>query len=335
MKRALVTGGSGFVGANLARRLLRDGHEVHLLLRDEHQPWRLQEIMNDCRPIRGDLTIRESVRDAVAAARPDWVFHLAAYGAYPSQTGFERMVAVNLMGSANLIESCAEAGVEFLANAGSSSEYGYKTKAAHEGDLLEPNSHYAITKAAATHYGQHVARSSGLRCVTLRLYSIFGPYEEPTRLIPSLLVHALRGALPPLAAPETARDFVHVDDAVAALILAAGSGATKPGTVYNVSSGTQTTLADVVGHVRRALDVAAEPVWGSMSRREWDTNVWCGDSSALRRDTGWQPQIAIARGLELAADWLRANPRWIEFYESRLGSAALVPTGGTGRKSAG
>lgn len=322
MKRALVTGGSGFVGANLVRRLLREGHEVHLILRDGHQPWRLAGIMSDVRAIGCDLTDADSVRDAVAAAKPDWVFHLAAYGAYPTQTGFARMVAVNVLGGANLMQCCAEAGVEFFANAGSSSEYGYKTAAARESDRIEPNSHYAITKAAATHYGQLVARGAGLHCVTFRLYSIYGPYEEPTRLIPTLLVHGLRGGLPPLVAPDTARDFVHVDDAVEAFVRAAREGAGAPGAVYNVASGTQTTLAEVVEHARRLLRISAEPAWGTLGRREWDTSVWRGDPSALHGAIGWRAEVDLARGLQSTLDWLRSAPDMLRFYESRIGPRA-------------
>src|SRR5258708_8069653 len=95
MKRVLVTGASGFVGANLARRLLRDGHETHLLLRPSHQSWRLQEIVGDVRVHEADLEDGETVRRVIEAARPHWVFHLPAYGAYPSQTGFQRLVHTN------------------------------------------------------------------------------------------------------------------------------------------------------------------------------------------------------------------------------------------------
>ena len=162
--------------------------------------------------------MREQVRQAVHRIRPDWVFHLAAYGAYSSQTGFARMVDINLMGTVSLLDACTEIGVEAFIYTGSSSEYGYKDHPPREDELLEPNSHYAITKAAATHYCQFVARKPDVNAIAVRLYSIYGPYEEPTRLIPTLIAHGLRGTLPPLVSPATARDFVYVDDAVDALI---------------------------------------------------------------------------------------------------------------------
>ena len=111
MRRVLITGASGFVGANLARRLLENGDDVHAILRVPQGNWRLEDIESRLRPIHGDLTNRELVRTAVRAAKPEIVFHLAAYGAYPSQKGFETMVATNILGSAFLLEACIEAGV--------------------------------------------------------------------------------------------------------------------------------------------------------------------------------------------------------------------------------
>src|SRR5664279_4762298 len=96
MKRCLITGASGFVGANLARRLLRDGHETHVLLRPEHQSWRLEEVASRLHTHPVDLTDTDEVRQTVQRIRPDWVFHLAAYGAYSAQTGFARMADINL-----------------------------------------------------------------------------------------------------------------------------------------------------------------------------------------------------------------------------------------------
>jgi len=108
--------------------------------------------------------------------------------------------------------------------AGSSSEYGVKDHAPAENEQLEPNSDYAVAKAAATLLASHLGRERGLPVATLRLYSVFGPFEEPDRFIPTLVVHALRGQLPPLVDPAIARDFVYLDDVVEAFLLTAARG---------------------------------------------------------------------------------------------------------------
>jgi dolichol-phosphate mannosyltransferase len=318
MKRVLITGATGFVGVNLARRVLRDGHEIHLLVRRSRQSWRLDEIAADVRLHEADLEDREAVRRAVSEVKPDWVFHLAAYGAYPTQTDFERMMAINLTGSVTLLDACREIGVEAFVQTGSSSEYGYKDHPASEDELLQPNSHYAISKAAATHYGQCVARSTGLNAVTVRLYSVYGPYEEPARFIPTLIVHGLRGQLPPLVSPATARDFVYVDDAVDAMLRVAAAPPLPRGTVLNVCSGAQTTLASAVAIARQLMSIPAGPAWSSMSPRAWDTDVWVGSPSAAERELGWRARFDFETGLRHTIAWFRDKPGWLRFYAARI-----------------
>jgi dolichol-phosphate mannosyltransferase len=303
--KCLITGASGFVGANLARRILRDGHETHVLLRAGHQPWRLKEIESQLQIHAVDLAHADEVREAIRQIQPGWVFHLAAYGAYPTQTGFARMVDINLMGTVSLLDACAETGVDAFVYTGSSSEYGYKDHPPHEDEVLEPNSHYAITKAAATHYCQFAARTSKVKAVCVRLYSIYGPYEEPSRLIPTLISHGLRGTLPPLVSPKTARDFVYVEDAVEALICIAKSP--HPGAVYNLCSGVQTSLGTVVETARKLMKIEAEPVWSSMERRSWDTDIWVGSPDALAKDLGWKVTTDFASGLQRTIDWTRGH----------------------------
>lgn len=321
--RALITGGSGFVGANLVRRLLREGHQVHLMLRPSHRPWRLREVAAEVNIREMDLEDREGVHTVVASVKPDAVFHLAAFGAYPAQTGFERMVSTNLLGTSALIDACIAAGVGAFVQAGSSSEYGYKDHPAEEIERVEPNSHYAITKAAATHYCQWAARTSGMHAVTLRLYSIYGPYEEPGRLIPTLLMHGMEGRWPPLVSPRTARDFVYVDDAVDAMLRVAARPELPRGAVYNVCWGSQSSLADVVVCVRDLLGIEEEPRWSSMEQRVWDTDVWVGSPLAMERDTGWRAAVGLREGLTSTIAWFKEHPEWVHFYrEQILGSKA-------------
>jgi dolichol-phosphate mannosyltransferase len=317
-KRVLITGGSGFIGANLARRALADGHEVHLFLRPGHRPWRVEEIAKEVHTHAVDLTRAEDVRTALAAVRPDWVFHLAAYGAYPIETDVRLMVETNLLGCVSLLDACVAAGVGAFVNAGSSSEYGYKDHAPAEEESLEPNSAYAVTKAAATHYTRLLSRTADINALTVRLWSIYGPYEEPKRLIPTLLVHALEGRLPPLVAPDTARDFVFVDDAVDALLKVAAAASLPRGSVYNLCSGIQSTLRDVVEETRRLTHLAVEPLWGGMKARTWDTSVWVGSPERMTREVGWRAHTTLSEGLARTARWLRSDPERFRHYSERI-----------------
>src|SRR4051812_37876762 len=101
MKRAIVTGATGFVGANLARRLLNDGHEVHLFVRPRHRAWRIAAIRAAVRVHTVDFGDDAALARLVGAIRPEWVFHLAAHGAYPTETDLHEMVRTNIVGTIN------------------------------------------------------------------------------------------------------------------------------------------------------------------------------------------------------------------------------------------
>jgi dolichol-phosphate mannosyltransferase len=207
------------------------------------------------------------------------------------------MVATNVTGTVALMEECRAHGFEAFVNTGSSSEYGWKDHAPTEDEVLDPNSAYAATKAAATHYCRQAALAEGLPVRTLRLYSAYGPWEDPRRLIPTLLAHARNGELPPLAAPDTARDFVYVEDVCDAYLLAARTAGQESGAIYNVGSGTQTSLRDIVDLARRLFGVADEPQWNTIPSRTWDTGIWVADAGKIRATLGWTPQTSLEAGL--------------------------------------
>jgi UDP-glucose 4-epimerase len=322
LKRCLVTGGSGFVGSVLARRLLLEGHETHLLLRPKHEPWRLAGLTDAVRKHDVDLEDHQALGRVVATVKPDWVFHLAAYGAYSHQVGLQRMMETNLMGTAALTDASAEAGVEVFIQTGSSSEYGYKDHAAAEDETLEPNSHYAISKAAATHYCQLRARTSGFNAITVRLYSIYGPYEDPNRLIPTLIMHGLRGSFPSLVSPQIARDFVYVDDAVDAMLRIAKTQSTKRGSIYNVCSGVQSTLADAVQIAKRLMRIPGEPGWSTMQARRWDTERWVGSPTRTATEIGWCATVELEAGMRQTIEWFEAHPKLLKFYADRVFAGA-------------
>lgn len=318
MKRILITGASGFVGANLLRRLLQQGHETHVILRRQHQPWRLAGLFDSFQKHELDVGDYDAMAALVHAIKPEWVFHLAAYGAYPSQLGFRRMLETNVMGAAALLDASSKAGVEVYIQTGSSSEYGYKAQATEETERLDPNSHYAITKAAATHYCQFTAKTLNLNAITLRLYSIYGPYEHPNRLVPSLILHGLRQTFPPLVSPRTARDFLYIDDAVDAILCVANSNSMQRGAVYNVCSGIQTSLGEIVDVAARVLQIPGRPAWSTMEARSWDSDKWVGSPERIKKDLDWTACVDLETGLRRTIKWFRDYPELNELYTLRL-----------------
>lgn len=314
MKRVLITGATGFVGAHLARRLLREGHEVHALVRPGYTGWRIESIRADLRLHELEMSERDALDQRVAEIRPNWVFHLAVHGAYSSQTSLRQMVQTNIVGTFNLVEACLKTGFEAFINTGSSSEYGFKDHAPDEDEWVDPNSDYAVTKAAATQFCRHRAINRNAHIVTLRLYSVYGPYEEPARLMPTLIRNGFGGGLPPLVNPDIARDYVYTDDVDDAYLLAAASVDVPRGAVYNVGTGVQTTLREVVDVARRTLAIPVEPQWGTMPDRKWDTNVWVSNPARIQRELGWMPRVPFADGFRRMADWLREHRAYHAVY---------------------
>lgn len=265
--------------------------------------WRLEDVSVRTRAV--DLRDPDAVAAVVRDTRPDRIFHLAASGAYSWQRDARSIFETNVLGTVALVEAAMASQFDVLVHAGSSSEYGFKDHAPSENELLEPNSDYAVAKAAATMFCRHTADAAGRRLVTLRLYSVYGPWEDPRRFVPTLIEHGLRGELPPLVTPETARDFVYVDDVVEAFVLAAERA--PAGAVYNVGTGRQTTVSELVELAREELGIDAAPAWGTEPARTWDTAVWVSDPTRIRDDLGWSASTPIREGFLRTLEWQRAR----------------------------
>ncbi|MBC8075316.1 MAG: GDP-mannose 4,6-dehydratase, partial [Chloroflexales bacterium] len=147
-------------------------------------------------------------------------------------------------------------------------------------------------------------------------YSAYGPYEDPQRLIPRLIVRGLTGELPPLVDPAVTRDLVYVEDVCDAFLLAASCTNQEPGAVYNVGSGVQTTIGEAVALARRELAIAAEPVWNTLPGRSWDARTWVADNRKIRQQLGWQPRHSFEQGFRLTRDWLCAHPALLARYQA-------------------
>jgi dolichol-phosphate mannosyltransferase len=298
----LILGASGFVGANLLRSIVAVREDV-IGTTSRDPAWRIDDL-GDAHVITVDLLAAGNIRTVLDRVQPGTVFDCVAYGAYSFELDAPRMYQTNVLMKQELIEELIRRRTHCYIHAGSSSEYGAESAAPAEGVAPTPNSHYAVTKNAAASLLYFSGHHRGLRCANLRLYSVYGPMEDRSRLIPTLVARAAAGELPPFVDPETSRDFVYVDDVTRAFLCAAIH--LRPehyGASFNIGTGHKTTIRDLAFQARTHFAVAAEPQFSTMPGRDWDVADWFCNPARAAEVLEWRAEVGLAEGLQRTAAW--------------------------------
>jgi GDP-4-dehydro-6-deoxy-D-mannose reductase len=287
-ERALVTGGTGFIGPQLERELRDNGFEVTPVGRSG-----------------GDVTDPGAMRRLLAEARPTHVFHLAGI----RDGELDELLRINVWGTVNVLEAvAAEAPAARVLVVGSAAEYGETThEPVVEHDPLHPVTDYGVAKTAQELAAAAVAARRRLHLTRVRLFNVLGP-GEPTSFVASAIagrIAAIQAGTerPPLRTGDlsTRRDFVDVRDVARALRLAATHGET--GAVYNVCSGTATPIRRLVEELLAlaGLDI---PVESTPEAAVLNIRGHAGSGDRLRAATGWEPERSLRDSL---ADVLAAQ----------------------------
>jgi nucleoside-diphosphate-sugar epimerase/glycosyltransferase involved in cell wall biosynthesis len=299
----LVTGGSGFIGANLFKKILAVRPDVYAVEK-RYRSWRLADVGDD-NLLCVDLNDESATKNLVNSIAPQTVFSCVAYGAYSFEGDAALIYETNFNSIVRLTEMLAAKPFAAFVHAGSSSEYGTNCTAPPEDAVCLPNSDYAVSKLSTSSYLSYAGKSKSFPCINLRLYAVYGPLEDTSRLIPNVLRKALAGTLPPFVDPRTSRDFVHVDDVCAAFVMAAAK--MNPGLygeVVNIGSGTKTTIEELASLAKRLFAVDAAPEFGSMKGRQWDLSDWYADPRKAAKLLDWTPQVSLEDGLRTTAAWV-------------------------------
>ncbi len=299
----LVAGAAGFVGANLFKMLAAVRDDVYAVVQREKN-WRLAEV-SDEKIIAADINDFLATKNLVHSIAPQTIFDCVAYGGYSFEEDANLIYQTNFQSIVNLINLLARGAFSAYVHAGSSSEYGNNCAGTSEEAVCEPNSHYAVSKFAAASYLHFMGKQRGFPCVNLRLFSVYGPLEDTSRLFPNLIRQALAGKLPPFVDARTSRDFIHVDDACSAFVLAAAK--MHPGLYgenFNIGTGTKTTIAELASITQRVFKVVAEPQFGTMQGRAWDLPDWYSNPQKAMELLEWRPYIGLDEGLKSMAMWV-------------------------------
>ena len=299
----MIVGVSGFIGAKLFFSLRKIRHDVYGCSRNPQHSWRLANTQTD-NIVNCDITDFDSVKRVIGSIKPMTVFNMAAYGAYARQSDPDKIHQTNYIGLLHLLRALSDTGCRAFVQAGSSSEYGLNCANPNESSELVPNSDYAVAKVGASYLIQYYGKLLSFPCVNLRLYSVYGPWEEKDRLIPSLIANGMQSKYPNLVDKNISRDFVYIDDCNEAMVKAALTLCrTNPGISLNIASGVKTTLEEVALTARKAFAIKEEPVFGSMANRKWDLSNWYGNPELATKLMGWKAKTSFDEGLRLNIEW--------------------------------
>jgi dTDP-glucose 4,6-dehydratase len=366
----IVTGGSGFIGTNLVRSLIRSGEYrvVNLdALTYAANPLSLTDLDHnqDYIFVKGDIADRELVFSVLTKYEPVGVLNLAAESHVDrSIANAEDFIRTNVVGTYSMLEATRaywntlpaerKSIFRFLHVStdevfGSLGEEGYFS----EETPYAPNSPYAASKAASDHFVRAFHHTYGLPTVITNCSNNYGPYQFPEKMIPLMILNALSGrTLPVYGDGSNVRDWIHVEDHCRAVKLAFENG--KPGEVYVVGGGNERRNIDLVNQICTVLDDIAPPVEvpqlrerglksyseliGFVEDRPGHDHRYAIDSARITRELGWQAEVPFEAGLRRTVEWYLSNPKWVDqasggSYEEWIEKNYAWRAGGVGRES--
>lgn len=296
-RKALITGSSGFIGKRLSKALKESGALV---------------FGADLKQENGasfDITDRQSVKDALAKAEPEIVFHLASKSII-GESLEEEFFRTNAIGTLNLLEECESAGVKSTMVASSIRVYdGTGCSVMRESNEILGTDPYDVSKACADILSRSFARKSKMAVNVLRCTNTFGPADyNVSRIVPATVLKALKGEeIIVYGDGLLERDFMHVDDTVSAYLALAEKSCEKgiSGEAFNFATGKSTSVKELVGLIVKECKSGSKVSYGAKSDRLEESNSI--DISKAEKEIGWRPSIGLGEGIAKTVEWYRQN----------------------------
>jgi len=289
-KKILVTGGSGFIGSHLCRRLCNSGAEVHAISRTRRSGDR-----GECHWWQGDLAEPHRVQELLKMIEPELIFHLAS-----EVTGARELEFViptfrsNLMSTVNVLAAAKVVGCRRIILTGSLEE---------PTELQSiPCSPYAAAKWSGGAYGRMFHALYELPVVILRLFMVYGPEQQDLKkIIPYVTLSLLKGEAPRIGTGGREVDWVYVEDVVEALLATASANDIDGGTI-DIGSGVLVTIRAVVEQLVSLINPRIEPLFGALPDRPLE-QVRMADVARSTAMLGWKPTTPLGDGLKQTVGW--------------------------------
>ena len=297
MAKILITGAAGFIGANLTRELIKNGNEVNIIIKETSDLWRINDVISNCNVHRIDLKKVENVRNIIKKINPELVYHCAGHGIYPTQKDSAEVFSTNILGTFNLLDALNENNnLLRLVNLGSFFEYS-----------TNPIDSYTISKITQTKLAEHFFKEKKLPVTTLRLFTPYGKFDSPGRLICDLMIALIRNKPLEIFSKHTKRDFIHIDDVIAALEIASQQPDID-GEIIDIGTENEISVEEIVSMANQLSDNELAVNWNDAKQREIDISdesIFLGRQSTQKLN--WKPSISLEMGLRKTIEWYKQN----------------------------
>lgn len=303
----LVSGANGFIGSHIIKRMVKEGAQVSIIVRESSDLWRIVEQLPYINAIKGDMKDEEIVQKAVIVSKPDYVFHMAAYGVDFRQQDYAEAAKSNILGTINLLNAIRKTGgcSKFLYS-GTSMQYGNKEGIITEEMRLTPSNIYGSTKAAATMIAHQIAAENDISIITLIPFGVFGENEGSHKFFPHTILSILNNEDVDLTSCEQYRDYCYIENIVDGFLLAA-LDRKHNNAMFNIGSGSIYQLKYYVDMIFRLMNTKQKANYGALEYRKND--LWCPepDVSEIMDKLKWEPQISLEEGLQRTISWYSNN----------------------------
>lgn len=303
--RVLVTGASGFIGSHVVRRLVDDGAEVHGLTSavSAVYPVRLVDLRDRITLHEGNLIDRSAMDAVVERAQPEYVLHLGAFTHVgKSWQRVDECIQANVQGTVNLLQALAHRDYRRFVYTGTSEIYGDIDVPFHEDARVNPISPYSVAKYAGERYCRMFRQGYEWPIVMLRPFNAYGPWQSPDRVIPEIIVRALRGEELKMTQGFQTREFNYVEDIAEGFLLAATTPEAE-GQVLNLGCGEELSMRHVAQTILDLMGNPIEPQFGALPERPTEIHRMFSDSTRAREVLGYSPKHSLADGLEKTIAW--------------------------------
>jgi nucleoside-diphosphate-sugar epimerase len=305
-KKVLITGGCGFIGSHLVKRMLSEGARVFIMKRKNTKAWRIKDELNEVEILETDIADTVETGSAIKRIEPEYVFHLAAYGVDSLENNYITALRTNILGTVNIMSALKDVGCKRVINMGSCAEYGDRKELMKEDMFPEPVSIYGSTKACATIAAHQAARENHINIVTLRPFGIFGEGEERHKIFCHIILSILENKDVKLTSCEQRRDYCYVENIIDGMVMAAKNESLK-NNIFNIASGRVHPLSYYVDSIFKNMKTDRKPLYGAVEYRKNEMWAPTADIKKIQSILGWMPRIGFEEGIKNTINWYERN----------------------------